>query len=218
MPQLFKPSTNGKTQMLLAAICALVLAGAAVAFMLNSSPYSTGESRIAQQPVPFSHQHHVGELGIQCGYCHTSFTRSPFAGMPDTATCMTCHSQLYTSADVLAPVRKSFTDEQPLAWVRVHDLPDHVYFSHQAHVNNGVGCESCHGRVDRMPLMRQAKPLSMRWCLECHRNPGPQLREISQITVMGIARATGSSAATQALLNKYDIHPKRMTDCMTCHR
>lgn len=221
MPQIFSPRSNGLTRLFLVALLLLVAFGTGAGFLLNRSPYSTAQNEVPEQPVPFSHQHHVGGLGIDCGYCHTGTNRSAFAGLPDTATCMSCHSQLWTNADVLAPVRESFSESKPLAWVRVHDMPDFVYFNHQAHVSNGVGCESCHGRVDQMPLMRQAKPLTMRWCLDCHRKPGPRLRERSQITVMGHPLdTTGESRQARAarLIRKYNINTDRMTECVTCHR
>lgn len=219
MAQIFKPRANGITQLLLVVGLLFVVGGGAVGFLLNNSPYQTGQNRVPQQPVPFSHQHHVGALGIDCGYCHTSFERSAFAGIPDTATCMTCHSQLWTNADVLAPVRESLRTSRPITWTRVHDLPDFVYFSHQPHITNGVGCESCHGRVDQMPLMRQDKPLTMRWCLECHRNPGPNLREQEQITTMGYADKTDKQQADAVqLLKKYNVHTDRLIECVTCHR
>lgn len=218
MPQLFTPRANGLVRLFIAlALLSLVLA-AVLVFTLNASPYATGRDHVPMQPVPFSHRHHVGGLGIDCGYCHTSVDRSSFAGMPDTATCMSCHSQLWTNADVLAPVRDSFSSSRPLSWVRVHDMPDFVYFSHQAHVNNGVGCESCHGRVDRMPLMRQAKPMTMKWCLDCHRDPGPHLRERDQITVMGYPLQGRQAASGETLLKHYDIPTDRLTECVTCHR
>ncbi|MFW5825495.1 MAG: cytochrome c3 family protein [Marinobacter sp.] len=214
MPQLFSPRANGLVRLLIAVVLLGVVVGVVVLYGLTFSPYATGQNRVPRQPVPFSHQHHVGALGIECGYCHTSFDRSPFAGMPDTATCMSCHSQLWTSADMLAPVRESLKTSRPLAWVRVHDLPDFVYFNHQAHVNNGVGCESCHGRVDRMPLMRQARPLTMQWCLDCHRDPGPQLREGDRITAMGHT----PEGPGDEFIQEYDITTDRLTECVTCHR
>lgn len=220
MPQIFHRRTNGITRLFLVAVFTAVVIGAGLGFALNSSPYSTRQNAVPSQPVPFSHQHHVGALGIDCQYCHTSVDRSPFAGLPDTGTCMTCHSQLWTNADMLEPVRASFREGQPLHWTRVHDLPDFVYFNHQVHVNNGVGCESCHGRVDRMPLMRQAKPLTMKWCLDCHRDPGPQLRERDQITVMGypLGKRDNRQAKARGLMTQYDIPTDRMTECVTCHR
>lgn len=215
MPQLFRRRTNGYVQLFLALV-GLVALMAGVALTLDGSPYNTGQNAVPEQPVPFSHQHHVGGLGIDCQYCHTSVDRSSFAGLPDTETCMTCHSQLWTNADMLAPVRQSLAREEPIKWTRVHDLPDYVYFNHQMHINNGVGCESCHGRVDRMPLMRQDKPLTMKWCLECHRNPEPRLRPRDKITVMGYMPESGRKEID--FLALYDIHTDRMTECVTCHR
>lgn len=219
MAQLFTFRANGITRLLLLITLLLIVAGVIMALMFNMSPYATGQHRVPDQPVPFSHQHHVSGLGIECGYCHTSFEESRFAGFPDTATCMTCHSQLWTNADVLAPVRESLETSRPIRWQRVHDLPDYVYFSHQAHTTNGVGCESCHGRVDQMPLMSQNKPLTMRWCLDCHRNPGPRLREKDQITTMGYAdKAKKEMPDGAEMLETYNIPTDRMTECVTCHR
>ncbi len=219
MAQIFTPRANGVTRLLIATALMCIVLGGAAGLLLNLSPYATGQNRVPAQPVPFSHQHHVAELGIDCGYCHTSFDKSRFAGFPDTSTCMTCHSQLWTNADVLAPVRESLETSRPIRWKRVHDLPDYVFFSHQAHTTNGVGCESCHGRVDQMPLMRQDQPLTMRWCLDCHRNPGPHLLEKNRITAMGYANSDEHKATDAlAMLEQYTIHTDRMTECVTCHR
>jgi len=214
MPQIFHPRINGLTRILLAGGGLALVAFAVVAYFLNRSPYSTGQGATPEQPVPFSHEHHVGGLGIDCRYCHTGVEKSPFAGLPDTHTCMSCHSQLWTNAQMLAPVRDSLERDIPLRWIRVHRLPDFVYFDHRAHVTRGIGCESCHGRVDRMPLMRQAVAMTMLWCLDCHRNPAPNLRAAGQITAMGIAPASDASL----LLHQYQIHTGRMTECITCHR
>lgn len=214
MPQIFHPRINGLTRILLAGGGVAVVALAYVAYFLDRSPYSTGQGVIPEQPVPFSHEHHVGGLGIDCRYCHTGVDQSPFAGLPDTHTCMSCHSQLWTNAQMLAPVRESLKEDRPLQWIRVHQLPDFVYFDHRAHVTRGIGCESCHGRVDHMPLMRQAAPMTMQWCLGCHRNPQRALRAQDQITAMGVPAAFHSDA----LLRQYHIHMDRMTECVTCHR
>lgn len=214
MPQIFHPRVNGLTRILLAGGGVAIVAFAYVAYFLDRSPYSTGQGVIPEQPVPFSHEHHVGGLGIDCRYCHTGVDRSTFAGLPDTHTCMSCHSQLWTNAQMLAPVRESLEEDRPLHWVRVHRLPDFVYFDHRAHVTHGIGCESCHGRVDRMPLMRQAASMTMQWCLDCHRNPQRALRSPDRITVMGVSAAPDP----QVLLRQYHIHTDRMTECMTCHR
>lgn len=214
MPQIFHPRVNGLTRILLAGGALAVVVVAVVAWFLNRSPYRTGLGNTPEQPVPFSHEHHVGGLGIDCRYCHTGVDQSRFAGMPDTHTCMSCHSQLWTNAQMLAPVRESLEKEKPLRWIRVHRLADFVYFDHRAHVRNGIGCESCHGRVDRMPLMRQAAPMTMQWCLDCHRRPQQALRAPDRITAMG----TPPAPDPLALLRQYSIHTDRMTECMTCHR
>ncbi len=173
-----------------------------------------------EQPVPFSHAHHVGGLGIDCRYCHTSVERSSFAGLPPTETCMTCHSQIWTNAAMLEPVRASLRDDTPIRWNRVHDLPDFVYFNHAIHVAKGVGCETCHGRVDRMPLMRKAQPLTMGWCLACHRDPAPHLRPHAEVFTMGWTppRGTDRRALGEALMRSYRIHDKTLTHCTICHR
>ena len=184
---------------------------------LEGSPYVTGLGSIPEQPVPFSHQHHVAGLGIDCRYCHTSVEQSSFAGIPATDTCMTCHSQVWTNAPMLEPVRASLARDEPLRWTRVYNLRDFVYFNHAAHVANGVGCESCHGRVDQMPLVRQAAPLTMQWCLQCHRDPGPRLRPPDRITAMGYDTSADAYSGEE-LIAHYDIAPETMTECSTCHR
>ena len=180
--QVFPPGSNAVASGILVLVLVGILGLVLVAGVLARSDYATGQNRALEQPVPFSHQHHVAGLGIDCGYCHTSVDQSQFAGVPPTHTCMTCHSQLWTNADMLEPVRQSLKTDTPLKWERVHDLADYVYFNHSVHVNNGVGCESCHGRVDRMPLMKQQKSLTMSFCLDCHRDPAPNLRPADQIT------------------------------------
>ena len=135
------------------------------------SSWVTAQNEFVEQPVQFSHAHHVGGDGLDCRYCHTSVEKSSFAGIPPTKTCMNCHSQLWTNAPILEPVRASFRNDAPLTWIRVNDLPDFVYFNHQIHVRQGVGCATCHGRVDKMPLTYQAQSLLMEWCLDCHRAP-----------------------------------------------
>lgn len=218
MPQIFRARANAWVRWgLIAAIVGLsiLMVGA---FVFFRSPYVTGVGRYSPQPVPFSHRHHVGALGIGCRYCHTSYERAAFAGLPTTTICMSCHSRLWTNAPMLAPVRRSLTENRPIRWRRVHDLPDYVYFDHSAHVNNGVGCESCHGRVDQMPLTRQAEPLAMGWCLDCHRNPGPRLRPRDHITDMGWEPQGDPQAMAARLLDEYRIHAAQLTDCSICHR
>jgi len=148
---------------------------------LQRSPWVTRQGLRPDQPVPFSHKHHVQGLGVQCQYCHVSVEKSSYAGIPPTKTCVNCHAQLWTNAELLAPVRASWNTGKPLVWTKVHDLPDYVYFSHQIHVNKGLGCASCHGRVDKMPLMYAQNTLQMEWCLDCHRNPAKNLRPTSEL-------------------------------------
>jgi len=158
----------------------------------------------------------VGDDGIDCRYCHTSVETSTFAGIPPTKTCMNCHSQLWANSPFLEPVRASFRDDKSLHWIRVHDLPDFVYFNHSIHVKKGMGCESCHGRVDQMPLMQQVNSLQMEWCLNCHRNPEQFVRPRSEIFTMGYRPAVSQAVLGPQLVKEYQIQPS--TTCSTCHR
>src|SRR5947199_7418009 len=176
MPQFFPPSANQYARTSLIFLIVAVGTLGLTAYKLQSSPWVTREGMRPEQPVPFSHQHHVSGLGIDCRYCHTSVETSGFAGIPPTKTCMNCHSQIWTNAALLEPVRESFRSGKSLVWNRVNDLPDFVYFDHSIHINKGVGCNSCHGPVDKMPLMYQASSLQMEWCLDCHRAPDKFLR------------------------------------------
>lgn len=169
------------------------------------------------QPVPFSHQHHVAGLGIDCRFCHTSVEVSANAGLPPTYTCMTCHSQIWTNADVLAPVRDSLAHDQPLAWGRVNNLPDYVYFNHSIHIAKGVGCSSCHGDVAKMPLTQKAATLTMQFCLDCHRDPGAQLRPRNEIFNTKWKR-TAATPPPAMLLQEYGVPNRTLTDCSICHR
>lgn len=148
---------------------------------LLRSSYATRQGVVLKQPVPFSHDHHVAGLGIDCRYCHTSVETSAFAGIPPTETCMNCHRQIWTNADMLEPVRASYRDNVPIEWTRVHDLPDFVYFNHSVHVAKGIGCATCHGPVDKMPLMYQDASLQMEWCLACHRDPAKNVRPREEV-------------------------------------
>jgi NAD-dependent SIR2 family protein deacetylase len=183
---------------------------------LLRSSYVTGQGVVLKQPVPFSHDHHVAGLGIDCRYCHTSVETSSFAGMPATATCMNCHRQIWTNADLLEPVRASFRNAQPIAWSRVHDLPDFVYFNHSVHVAKGIGCVECHGRVDQMPLMRQKASLQMEWCLACHRDPGRYVRPRDEVFNMQWQPPADGGALRAKLVKAYDV--QSLTSCSTCHR
>jgi hypothetical protein len=192
--------------------------GAGLVWAVPRSDYYTGVSMQRRQEVPFSHQHHVGGLGIDCRYCHDLVETAATAGMPSTYTCMTCHSQIWTNAPMLAPVRQSLAEGKPLAWRRVHDLPDYVYFDHSIHVAKGVGCETCHGRVDTMRLTAKAEPLTMGWCLGCHRDPAPNLRPREHVLDMGWQSPKDRRAAGERLMAEYKVRTAGLTDCSTCHR
>src|SRR3982075_3318698 len=181
MAQFFPHSANAYARTSLALLIVIVAALGLTGYELQSSPWVTREGVRPEQPVPFSHQHHVTGLGIDCRYCHTSVENSSFAGIPPTKTCMNCHSQIWTNAQLLEPVRASYRSGESLQWTRVNQLPDFVYFNHSIHINKGVGCNTCHGPVDQMPLMYQQESLQMAWCLECHRAPEKNLRPRDQV-------------------------------------
>jgi hypothetical protein len=186
---------------------------------LEASPYTTQQNTAREQPVQFSHAHHVGAIGIDCRYCHTSVEKAAFAGVPPTKTCMNCHSQIWAQSPYLEPVRASFRDDTSLEWTRVNDLPDFVYFDHSVHVNKGVGCETCHGRVDQMPLMYQAESLQMRWCLDCHRNPENYLRPKEEVFTMGWTPPVEQAVLGEKLKRDYHIRSRAVLEsCSTCHR
>lgn len=178
------------------------------------SPEYTDVGYEPEQPVPYSHKTHVGKLGMDCQYCHTQVFKSKQANVPATETCMNCHNQVKTNSDSLALVRESWETGKPIEWVRVHNLPDYAYFSHRAHVNVGVGCESCHGRVDKMTKVRQVEPLSMSWCLDCHRNPEEHVRPVSEVTTMGYDPENQKQIG-ERLVTKKNIHPPQY--CQGCH-
>src|SRR5579859_8034002 len=183
---------------------------------LNASTYATRAKVPIQQPVPFSHEHHVGGLGIDCRYCHTSVENSSFAGIPPTKTCMNCHSQIWTNAQMLEPVRESFRTDQSIRWIRVHDLPDYVYFNHSIHVAKGVGCTTCHGQVNKMPLMWQENSLQMSWCLDCHRHPERFVRPKSEVFSVNWQPPPDQLEKGRELVKEYNI--QSLTSCSTCHR
>jgi hypothetical protein len=181
MAQVFDRSSNALARFSLVLTGLIVIALGVALNYLQRSPWVTRQGQRADQPVPFSHKHHVEGLGLQCQYCHTSVEKSSYAGIPPTKTCMNCHSQIWTNAQLLEPVRQSWATGESIQWIRVHDLPDYVYFNHEIHVNKGIGCASCHGRVDQMPIMYEQNTLQMEWCLNCHRNPSVNLRPTSEI-------------------------------------
>jgi Cytochrome c7 and related cytochrome c len=230
--QIFHRSTNSISR---ASIYAAIftVAGALWAFIqFQRSPYVTYAGIARPQPAPFSHQHHVAALGIDCRYCHTSVETSSFAGIPPTKTCMNCHSEIWTSAPILEPVRESFRSGRSLVWNRVNDLPDFVYFDHSIHIDKGVGCNTCHGPVDRMPLMFNYASLQMEWCIQCHRAPEKNLRPREQVfnmryqppsrdlpVVVDGQSFTDQLSLGKHLVKKYNLRSVMdITSCSTCHR
>ena len=187
MAQVFDRSSNALARFSLVLTGVIVIALGVALDQLQRSPWVTKQGQRPDQPVPFSHKHHVEGLGLQCQYCHTQVEKAAYAGIPPTKTCINCHAQIWTNAELLAPVRESWATGASIQWIRVHDLPDYVYFNHDIHVNKGIGCASCHGRVDEMPLMYQNSTLQMEWCLNCHRNPAVNLRPTSEIYNMAWA-------------------------------
>ncbi len=221
MAQLFHPSTNALSKATIFG-SVFVLAAATWAFaQINRSPWVTEAQVAREQPVPFSHKHHVAGLGIDCRYCHTSVEDSASAGIPPTKTCMTCHSQVWKDAPALEPVRESYRTDRSIEWLRVHDLPDFAYFNHSIHVKKGIGCESCHGRVDQMPLMSREHSLNMEWCLACHRDPAKFIRPREEVFTMGFDPERARPPMTQAEIGAKlleDYHVRGSTNCSTCHR
>lgn len=219
MPQLFHRSAN--TLARLSIIVGLLVAGAGLMFVLefNRTPYVTQAFVAREQPVQFSHKHHVGDDGIDCRYCHTTVETAASAGIPPVKTCMNCHSVLFNNSPYLEIVRASWRDNQPIKWTKVHDLPDFAYFNHSIHVNKGVGCSTCHGRVDLMPLMWNVNSLHMEWCIQCHRNPEAVLREQKDITNMEWVPPADQDVKGKKLAEQYHIQTTQvLTSCSTCHR
>jgi Cytochrome c7 and related cytochrome c len=227
MAQLFHPSANTIAK---ASIFGAIIFGTFVSYLTmgyDRSSWHSGVGERKNQPVPFSHEHHVRGLGIDCRYCHTSVESSHFAGMPSTKTCMTCHSQIWTNAALLQPVRDSWLNNRPIEWQRVHNLPEFVYFNHSIHVAKGIGCSACHGEVDTMPLMYQVNSLQMQWCLECHRNPEKFIRPRTEVYNLHYDPTTDKNlppelqnqeALGKKLVADYHIHKEQMTNCSICHR
>jgi hypothetical protein len=220
MPQVFSKAANQWSRATLVGLVFLLLSLVWFIAVMQRSDYVTAANEFIEQPVQFSHQHHAGGIGIDCRYCHTSVEVAPSAGIPPTKTCINCHSQIWSSSPYLEPVRASFRDDRPLRWVRVHDLPDFVYFNHSIHIKQGVGCETCHGRVDRMPLMVQQASLQMEWCLECHRDPAAFVRPRASVFQMGYQPEGGDQRAVgERLVREYNIADVRhLTSCSVCHR
>jgi hypothetical protein len=235
MPQIFHRSFNTISKVSILGFVFLLAAAGWVVARVARSDYTTGVMVYRDQPVPFSHQHHVAGLGIDCRYCHTSVEKSSFAGIPPTRTCMNCHSQIWTQSPMLEPVRESYRTGKSIRWQRVHNLAEFVYFDHSIHLKKGIGCASCHGRVDQMPLMTQVASLQMEWCLDCHRDPARFVRprdkvfdvaweppsEPDKLTELGEQLGLHPLPAnheelSQELAKKYGV--RSLTSCSTCHR
>ena len=216
MAQIFHPSTNTISRVTIFGGLILLLAVVAGLTTINESPYITEVGVARSQPVPFSHKHHVGDDGIDCRYCHTSVEESSFAGIPPTKTCMNCHTQIWPDSPILEPVRESFRTGQSIQWTRVHNLPGFVYFNHSIHVHKGIGCVTCHGRVDKMPLMWRENTLYMDWCLDCHRAPERYVRPREYVFSMEYQAPADQLALGQKLIKEYRI--QKLTSCSTCHR
>ncbi|GIK40957.1 MAG: cytochrome c [Chloroflexota bacterium] len=217
MAQIFHPSTNTIAKVSIFGGVFILAGVAALIMVFVHSSYTTGVGVFVEQPVPFSHEHHVSGLGIDCRYCHTSVEKSSAAGIPPTETCMTCHSQIWTNAEVLEPVRASFRTDRPIEWIRVHNLPDFVYFNHSIHVAKGVGCETCHGRVDQMAFTYKANTLYMEWCLDCHRHPENYIRPVEEIYTMGYQPQEDQVTLGRELVKAYNIQVPQLTNCSVCH-
>ena len=215
MAQLFTKKANIVPLYLLLALILIVVIITG-AFWYWGSPYYTDVGYQPEQPVPYSHKFHVGELGMDCRYCHTGVEISAVAGIPPTQTCMNCHVMVKPTSDSLKVVKNSWDNNKPIQWVRVHKSPDYVYFDHSAHVNVGVGCKTCHGRIDRMNVVMQSEPLSMSWCLDCHRNPENHLRPVSKITNMDWLPDESHKEFAQQMIQDLNITPP--TGCQGCHR
>lgn len=222
MNQIFHPSANVIARASIGALIVLVGVLSVFLYFFVRSSWMTGVNISEPQPVPFSHLHHVRQVGLDCRYCHTSVEEAASANIPPTETCMTCHSQIWTDAPMLEPVRVSWRDNVSLEWERLHDLADFVYFNHSIHVNKGIGCETCHGRVDNMALPMKVNTLQMEWCLECHRNPAKYIRPTDEVFTMGYAETVPAGhdplVEGHELVAQYGIEVGRLDNCSICHR
>jgi hypothetical protein len=216
MPQIFSRGANTIAPVSIAVAISLLGGGILSIMGLDRSEYITEIGVAKVQPVQFSHRHHAGQLGIHCAYCHSSVEVSSFAGIPPTHTCMSCHSQIWINSPTLEPVRESYRSGRSIEWIRVHDLPDFVYFNHSIHINKGIGCASCHGRVDQMPQIYKAESLQMQWCLDCHRQPERHIRPRDKIYDMAYQPPEDQMELGRRLVAEYKV--QKLLDCYTCHR
>lgn len=218
MSQLFRPSINIIVKISLLAIVLVLVGLAGLVYLFVKSPYMTEVGVAKAQPVLFSHEQHVGDLGLDCRYCHSTVEENDFAGIPSTETCMGCHNQVAAEASTLTAVRESDQNNQPLEWIRVHNLADYVYFNHSIHIQKGVGCETCHGRVDQMPVVSKAETLQMDWCLACHRAPEQFIRPVEEVFTMGWQAPADQASLGRELVTAHGIKIEQLTDCSVCHR
>lgn len=219
MAKVFHRSTNTLARVSIFGFIFLLAGLSWVTITIGRSSYLTDVGVAQKQPVPFSHEHHVSGLGIDCRYCHTQVEKSAFAGIPATQVCMNCHSQIWSDSPMLEPVRASFRTGTPLEWTRVHNLPQFAYFNHSIHVHQGIGCSSCHGAIDQMPLTFAENPMYMEWCLECHRNVAKYIRPREEVFNMKWRPPRDQLAQGEKLIQQYHVKDVRsLTVCSTCHR
>ena len=218
MAQIFRPRMNLIVRATLVLLLLLVFGLGVLVYYFAQSPFVTEVGVAKAQAVPYSHAQHVGGLGLDCRYCHTTVETSNTANIPPTETCMGCHAQVATDSPSLALVRASLDKGKNLEWVRVHDLADYVYFNHAIHVKQGIGCENCHGRIDQMAVVAKTQTLQMEWCLECHRNPAAYIRPRAEVFTMGWQPPVDQLAQGKQLVADYDVHVDQLTDCSICHR
>lgn len=219
MAQVFSPYANTIARASIILVLLFAVGGLCALDLVHRSPYVRYTKEAREQPVPFSHKHHVN-MGIDCRYCHTTVEESSFANIPPTHICMNCHSLIFNDAPLLEPVRESWRSGESLEWNRVHDLPDFVYFNHSIHVNKGIGCATCHGRVDEMPLVWKEEPLFMKWCIDCHRTPEQFIRPQEEVFNMAYQAPTNQLELGRALVKEYNVQSanNRLMDCWICHR
>lgn len=220
MAQIFPSASNILSRLSILLGVVLAAGGVGLIMAVERSPYTTYEGVVFEQPIPFSHDHHTAAMGIDCRYCHYTVETTAFANIPPTEVCMNCHKQIWKDSPMLEPVRASYRDNVPIQWNRVHDLPDYVYFDHSIHVSRGVSCVSCHGQVNEMPLIKRGASLQMRWCLDCHRDPAPNIRPPEEVFNMTWKRPKDDpafEARMAELVGKID-DARHLTSCSTCHR
>lgn len=216
MPAPFPRWSNTFSRIVLALLLGGIVGTPVLLMAYMRTPWITGQFNEIVQPVEFDHRHHVRDDAIDCRYCHFSVEKTASAGMPPTEVCMNCHNQIWNNSPMLEPVRQSYFTGHPIPWIRVHNMPDHVYFNHSIHVNKGVGCETCHGRVDLMAAVYQVAPMNMQWCIDCHRAPERHIRPLSEITTMNWKPEGDALEAGRALAQEYGV--RSLTHCSACHR